>query len=173
MIANHLPPKTLQMKCSLENIFQHWLQVQTPDNSSIFKRFYGIFSTPATPEETAHLRSAKTLSWRISSAQGSRIITKPGGLSCSPSSSTSAFWRPRRLCFVFFLQIRWVEKNPRLKHLCGIFFDAWKSLAPGFVWNGNNGMSEWTMWYKVQKTSIKRAQWVLGWSNMGFPFHGL
>ena len=122
MIANHLPPKTLQMKCSLENIFQHWLQVQTPDNSSIFKRFYGIFSTPATPEETAHLRSAKTLSWRISSAQGSRIITKPGGLSCSPSSSTSAFWRPRRLCFVFFFADPMSGKKPEVETFLWDFF---------------------------------------------------
>ena len=153
MIANHLPPKTLQMKCPLENAFRLqyydyiWLQIRNIykplsgysicTNSAIsrylkiyyithafFSRFLIGFSSPQLPFGRSD--TTKTLSWRISSAQGRRIITKPGGLSCSPSSSTSAFGPGGRV-FGFFSQIRWVEKNRGWNISVGDFFDAWKS----------------------------------------------
>ena len=89
---------------------------------AFFSRFLLGFSSPQLPSGRSD--TTKTLSWRISSAQGRRIITKPGGLSCSPSSSTSAFGPGGRVFFFLRRSDEWkkTEVETFLWEIC----DAWK-----------------------------------------------
>lgn len=100
------------------------------------------------------------------------LLPKEGGSSQNPEVWVARLLLPLQplapeVVFLFFFRRSDEWKKTRLKHFwLGFFFDAWKSRRQDFFGNENNGMSIMNyMWYKVQNTSIKRAEWVLEWSN--------